>query len=452
MYNNLAREKSTGPQLLMTAQFDKALIWERGRSVRYLQIDIEAPDIRDRVHDPAPINIALAIDVSGSMSGVPLKSAKQAAIGLIEGMNARNILSVVAFSRFATVLLDGVDMSNHGKAAAIQAINKLEAGLDTNLSDGWLKAAECVAIASQRAPGYHNHIIVLSDGYANAGITAETALEKHSEQLRLRGIFTSAVGIGDEYSSMQLEALSVYGGGRLHDAQYMGEIVEVVLGELHELSTTLFDDINIILTTPSSVEVSNVSGFATQTSSRQTSTNIGSLGSGCSRSVILRLTLPSGKPGNFVSTNIDFSWKEPGRNDVVSGKGQQCQLAFAPESRNLTQLRDEVVSIQVARVWQAAVVKRAVALNRTGQLRELQRYLDNEIKYFCRYVFGLQSTEHLAAELVRLRDVSDREWNERSRKNMAITSHNFTQGHTDYRNLERSKDWHNYLPDTDKTD
>jgi Ca-activated chloride channel homolog len=435
-------------QLSLAAQFDKELIWERGRSVRYLQVDVDAPTSSGRISTRAPLNIALAIDVSGSMAGNPLKAAKEAAIGLINGLSEHDVLSIVSFSSNATVHIDGITLNDEGRISAAQAVGRLESQSDTNLSEGWLKAAECAATVAHMNRGYHSHVIVLSDGYANAGITNPVELEQHAEQLRMRGMFTSSVGIGDQYSSLQMEALAVYGGGRLHDAQYMMEIVEVVLGELHELSTTLFDDVNLSISFPAGIEAANLSGFPTQLSKGGLTTSIGSLGAGSSRTVIFRFLTPPGLPGDVLRVEVDVSWKVPGNEKRTAGKDHSCTLTFAPEARNLTQRRDEAISLQVARIWQAAVVKRAVAMNRIGKLRELQRYLDHEIKYFSRYITGLPNAEHLAAELVKMRDVSDREWNERSRKDMQITTHYSQQGHKDYRTQQR-KAWYELLPEDD---
>ncbi len=62
------------------AEFDKELIWERGRSVRYLEIDVAAPFVREAERrEKPPLNIAFVIDASGSMAGQPLQCAKKAA-------------------------------------------------------------------------------------------------------------------------------------------------------------------------------------------------------------------------------------------------------------------------------------------------------------------------------------------------------------------------------------
>ena len=61
-----------------------------------------------------------------------------------------------------------------------------------------------------------NRVVVLSDGKANqAMVDLGELLPCRPAGRRGR---TSAVGIGDDYAPLQLQALADHGGGRLHDA------------------------------------------------------------------------------------------------------------------------------------------------------------------------------------------------------------------------------------------
>ncbi|MCA0907734.1 hypothetical protein LCM27_15130 [Ruegeria marisrubri] len=78
----------------LKCQFDRELFWERGDSVRYLVAKVRASDCNSSSRrDREPLNIALAIDVSGSMSGGKLEAAKQAALGLVPKLSSQDRLA-----------------------------------------------------------------------------------------------------------------------------------------------------------------------------------------------------------------------------------------------------------------------------------------------------------------------------------------------------------------------
>ena len=69
-------------------------------------------------------------------------------------------------------------------------------------------------MATERHGPTQNRVIVLSDGHANRGLVEPGELGHHAAELRKRGLYTSTVGIGDNYSPVQLDAIAEHGGGR----------------------------------------------------------------------------------------------------------------------------------------------------------------------------------------------------------------------------------------------
>ncbi|MFC6659543.1 vWA domain-containing protein [Deinococcus multiflagellatus] len=89
-----------------------------------------------------PVNLALAIDVSGSMAGSPLKHAIRAAQAVVDSLDAQDLLSVVLYDDSVTTLIAPTAVTD--RAALKERIGSIRAGGLTNLSGGWLKAIEHV--------------------------------------------------------------------------------------------------------------------------------------------------------------------------------------------------------------------------------------------------------------------------------------------------------------------
>jgi hypothetical protein len=71
-------------------------------------------------------------------------------------------------------------------------------------------------------------------------------LAKHASELRKRGIVTSTVGVGHNYSPTQLQAIAEAGGGRMHDAEEPGDIAQIVMAELNDTLSTVVDHLELL--------------------------------------------------------------------------------------------------------------------------------------------------------------------------------------------------------------
>ena len=239
-----------------TAAFDRKIAWRGGGSVRHLVVELGAGE---RAGEPAPLNLAIALDVSSSMHGDKVETAKAAAVGIVEGLRPVDRLAVSAFSAEGRLILASTAMDEKGRTAALGAIASLQADGNTNLSEGWLIAVE--EIAGAMSAGAVSRVVILTDGQANAGIIDEGELAAHAAALRRRGISTSTVGIGDGYAESLLRAIASEGGGQMHDAEKAHEIEEVMRGELDELRGIALEEVTVALRFPPAVKVECLSAM-----------------------------------------------------------------------------------------------------------------------------------------------------------------------------------------------
>ena len=139
----------------------------------------------------APLNIALVIDASGSMSGGKLEAAKDAALGLAARLTARDRLTVVSFASDVQVHLDAVPVTPENADRIRAEVTRLRTRGMTCLSGGWFAGVECAARIAEEDPRMTPRVILLSDGHANEGVVDRGELREHAGELRLRGVLTS---------------------------------------------------------------------------------------------------------------------------------------------------------------------------------------------------------------------------------------------------------------------
>ena len=103
------------PQLSLTFGPDRALVWEAGESVRYLVADISANGTVLKNAERVSLNLALAVDVSGSMSGEKLEAARATAAQVVDALTSKDRLSIIAFSDDVELLLEAKKMDAAGR-------------------------------------------------------------------------------------------------------------------------------------------------------------------------------------------------------------------------------------------------------------------------------------------------------------------------------------------------
>ncbi len=418
-------------RLKLTAAADRSLAWAEGDSVRYIVATLEGERVEGAGPKPAPpINLAIVIDASGSMAGEKLENAKRAAVGVAERLRPLDRLSVVSFADDVIVHVEAQPPAGEALSGIRAAIGALRTRGNTNLSEGWLTGAECVA-RSALGEGV-NRVILLSDGAANAGILDNEQLAIHAAELAKRGIATSCVGIGDGYVTAVLQAIAEHGGGRLHDAEVGAEIVDALMGELGEIADTVARDVSITLHVPATAKAAFVGSSPTQVGAGSLSVALGALTAGRPRTCVFRITLPAGAIDDALLFGVTAQGTARG-GGALEAQSAEATFTLVEGSRNNKQSRDEAASMAVANAWHAEIVRNAAHMNRLGERRQARRYVERELHFFERYCAGLPRALPLLREIAILKQNVDRDWDERTRKEMEVGSYLRASNRADYR-------------------
>ncbi len=187
----------------------------------------------------APVNIALVIDKSGSMSGQKIAHARDAALGAIDRLNGDDIVSVVAYDSSVTILVPATKASD--KRAIRAGIERLEANGSTALYAGTCKGAQEVRKFLDR--NRVNRVILLSDGQANVGPDTPGALGDLGASLAKEGMSVTTLGLGHGYNEDLMTQLAQRSDGnhafieraddlaRIFNAEF-GDVLAVVAQEV----------------------------------------------------------------------------------------------------------------------------------------------------------------------------------------------------------------------------
>ncbi len=424
---------------------DRKLAWYRGDSVRYLVLDVVGRKIEEFGSEKRePLNLALVIDKSGSMHGAPIQAARKAAAGVVGMLGEEDLLTVVCFDNEVDTIVKSLAMDDAGKAEAQKFIKRIRSNGMTDLEAGWLRGAEHLAENMVLSGSFRNHIVLLSDGMANRGEKDPEVLGEYAQGLQARGILSTTVGIGDNYSPEILQVIAENGGGRMHDAEHPAEIVEVVTAELGELSQVIADNLRLDIQVPLNTGCKLLSSRQlVRESERGYSCLLGTLASKGSRQIVFQVTLPAGNDGDELAFQCTASWSQEGMTDSCE---TSTRIKLVRGRANNGQQRDAECSLIVAAIWQSQLIRKITRINFRRNYDRLRDLHAGEFRYFKKYCHGLSGGETMIEGVERLLRRAHRPMRERSRKEMTLAAYKLQSCERDYRSSARGS-WDSFIDD-----
>lgn len=192
--------------------------------------------------DRPPLNIALVLDSSRSMADdAKIKYTVDAARSVIENLSDRDTIALIAFNERVAVLSPAGRVVN--KSFLFHRLEEVTPRGFTDISAGLLEGI--AQIKSQTAEGQTRHVLLLTDGMANRGVTTSEAMRRIAEKARGDGISISTLGCGTEFNEKRLTEMAQAGGGRYTYIRAPEQIPVAFEQELHGLLDAVAQNVRL---------------------------------------------------------------------------------------------------------------------------------------------------------------------------------------------------------------
>jgi len=337
-----------------------------------------------------PIEIAIALDVSGSMHGEKIKLCKDTLELISKFLLPKDKISITTFDTTVKRVFDLQPMNFTNKQRLDQTIKRVKAGSSTNLSGGLMDALSI--LQESKSGNCVKACILLTDGHANHGIRdmdkLATIIKKELAGTSI-SLFTYGYGANHNVNGLQKLAQQSDGGAyyfvdkedNISSAigDCLGGIMSVVAQNIVLEAKPAVDGVTICNCFEESREVKvSQNGVYTVT--------FGDIYAGERRDTVFSINVD---PARAPETNVPLVNFKIKYLDALNECHQQseviCTINRVEDNEVDAQLTNKSVSTQVMRVVIAKVLSEANNLADKGKLQEAKDILSQALKLGAEY-------------------------------------------------------------------
>ena len=360
----------------LNVETDKPVVLDSGKQTVYLRIGMTGcPAVM--LDERTPVNVAIVIDKSGSMSGDKIEKAKEAAILAIHRLKSSDIVSVVLYDSDVEVLVPATRLTK--KNDIIRKIRQVTAGGSTALYAGVQNGAE--ELRKFISKNQVNRVVLLSDGLANVGPDSPAALGTLGANLVDEGISVTTVGLGLGYNEDLMSQLAYKSDGGHYFAETADELSSVFDQEFGRAMSVVAQEVRIEIICGEEFRPVRMLGRQGQIKDRIVTLEIQNIYSEHEKYAILEVEIPddvSKKARELANVRIHYHDMKTGKtvagNDVM-------EIRFTGSKDDVEKHLNKAVLADAVEQIAIENNQRAVALRDAGQIKEAKEVLGYNVHY-----------------------------------------------------------------------
>lgn len=272
-------------------ELDRGVLPAGSASRAVIKVSLEAP--ASRKADRPPVNVALVLDRSGSMSGGKLEKMKEATLEALRRLGGEDVASVVVYNSEVNTLAPAMPVARMENVQ--QAIRELTATGNTALFGGVSQGANEVRRHQERR--FVNRVLLLSDGQANVGPSSPEELGRLGSALAKERISVTTIGVGTDYNEDLMTRLSQAGEGNTYFVENSNDLPRIFAAEIGDLLNVVAREITIEITCADGVRPCRVIGREGRIDGRTVRVTVPQLYGGQQKYALIEVELEPGAEG-----------------------------------------------------------------------------------------------------------------------------------------------------------
>jgi Ca-activated chloride channel homolog len=309
-----------------------------------------------------PVNLAIVLDRSGSMSGQKLEKAKEAAIEALRRLGQQDLFSVIIYDHNVQTIVPAQSARN---AEWIESrIRGIQAGGNTALFGGVSQGA--AEVRKNLNGRYINRIILLSDGLANVGPSSPEDLGRLGAALIKEDISVTTVGVGTDYNEDLMTRLSQSSDGNTYFVESSRDLPRIFAAELGDVLNVVAKNVNVIIECPNYIKPLKIIGRQGRIRGKIVELSLNQLYGGQEKYALVEVAVPPGKTGqNMEVAKAEVTYINPftQRNEISRGR---AAATFSKDKIKVEQSTNISVQREVQLNYKAMAEEKAIRLSDEG--------------------------------------------------------------------------------------
>ncbi len=368
-----------------------------------------------------PVNIAIVIDRSGSMRGVKMARAKEAAIMALGRLGPDDVVSVIAYNHEIETIIPARHLTRQGELRA--RIHALRADGRTALHAGVSQGIR--EVRKYLAPERVNRVILLSDGLANVGPSTPEALGRLGREAVAEGISITTIGLGLGYNEDLMAKLAYNSDGNHAFVERADDLVKVFNQEFGDVLSVVAQDVIIEIEVTPGFAPRRVLGREARIDGRRVRLRLNQLYGGQEKYVLLELDAPAeARLGERTIARVSLSYRSM-RSGERERLSRPVRIAVTDSAEKARASIDKTVMTAVTTQIANITSERAVRLRDKGKLREAKALLERNAAFLAEKARELNASAlHALSKRYRAdaENLSAGKWR-RARKAMRARQH-----------------------------
>lgn len=348
-----------GKTLTMEGRLGHRVLPAGSDSDTYLFVDVTADRTRKAL-TPAPLNLAIVIDRSGSMKGKRLSNAFAAARSAVQRLRDGDQVSVITYNTAAEVMVAPTLVSAASRGSILAAIKPVKAAGDTCISCGVETGMRMLGRRDQMV----SRMLLLSDGEATRGVRDLPGFQRIAEECRSMGASITTIGVDVDYNERILSQLARDSNGRHFFVADPSGLPPVFDEEMRSLAETVATGTELTIDLAPGVFADHIFDRPAVQRGTQMVVPLGSFAGSDHKTLLVRLRVPRGAAGERPVAAVRLHY-----SDLAEGGEGDCEgelVAQLSDDPSAIAPLDGLVSARVSASETAETLETANDLFRRG--------------------------------------------------------------------------------------
>ncbi len=358
-----------GDTLTMEGRLGHSVMQSGKDNESFLFVDVRA-DSTKTAQTPAPLNLAIVVDRSGSMKGQRLQNALDAARGMIRRLRDGDSVSVVAYNTTTSVVVPVTTINAGSRDQAIASVSSITASGDTCISCGLETGMEML----RQRTNMIDRILLLSDGQATAGVRNVAGFQAVAARCRQMGASITSIGVDVEYNERVMSALALDSNGRHHFVENAASLPRIFEQEFESLVRTVAKQAQLEVTMSPGVRVEEVFDRTFRREGDRIIIPLGTFTAAERKTLLVRMRVPRGAEGERAIANVRLAYTDLSKDSPASFDGALVAMMESDPAKSSD--LDPIVLNRLSRAETAQALEEANLLFNSGNAVEARRKLE----------------------------------------------------------------------------